>query len=263
MVSRSGERQRVVVTAGASGIGREVVARFLESGARVHVGDADQQALERLRMECPDVGSTRVDVSQEEQVEQLFDDAVGSLGGLDVLVAGAGIAGPTAPVESLALEDWRRCVSVNLDGGFLCVRLAAPPMKSQRSGSVVLISSAAGLHGYPLRTPYAAAKWGVIGLAKSLAMELGPFGIRVNAVCPGSVEGARMDGVIAREAAAKGESQESIRARYTAGVSLRTFVTARDIAETVHFLCSPAGARISGQAVAVDGHTENPGTLEK
>ena len=255
--------QRVVVTAGASGIGREIVARFLEAGAEVHVGDVDENALSRLDEECPDVGRTAVDVAVPEQVEQLFADALARLGGIDVLVAGAGIAGPTAPVEAVIPDDWRRCLAVNLDGGFHCARHAASPMKAQRSGSIVLISSTAGFHGYPLRTPYAAAKWGVIGLAKSLAMELGPYGVRVNAVCPGSVDGPRMDDVIAREAAAKGIEEEAVRARYTAGVSLRTFITARDIAETVYFLCSPAGARVSGQAIAVDGHLENPGTLEE
>jgi NAD(P)-dependent dehydrogenase (short-subunit alcohol dehydrogenase family) len=253
---------RVLITAGAGGIGRETVNGFIESGARVHVGDVDEGALEALVASHPDVSGTVVDVADPRAVDRLFDEGFDSLGGLDSLVACAGIGGPTGPVEDLALEDWRRCFGVNLEGAFLCARRAAPIMKATGSGSIVLISSTAGLYGYPLRTPYAAAKWGVIGLAKSLAMELGPFGVRVNAVCPGSVEGPRMEAVIANESTTKGIAADAVRARYQRGVSMRTFVTAGDIADMILFLCSPAGARVSGQAISVDGHTENLGSLE-
>ncbi len=253
---------RILITAGAAGIGRETVARFHAAGARVHVGDVDGSALEALRAAYPDVGTTVTDVSDEAAVARLFDDALKALGGLDGLVACAGVGGPTAAVEDVVLEDWRRCVAVNLDGAFLCARRAVPVMKAAGRGSIVLISSTAGLYGYPLRTPYAAAKWGVIGLAKSLAMEVGPFGVRVNAVCPGSVEGPRMDAVIATESRAKGVPVDAIRARYERGVSMRTFVSAADIAEMIVFLCSPGAARVSGQAISVDGHTENLGSLE-
>lgn len=254
---------RALITAGAAGIGRETVSGFVENGARVHVGDVDGHALQALLASHPDVSGTVADVADPTAVDRLFDEGYERLGGLDVLVACAGVSGPTGPVEDLGLEDWRRCFAVNLDGAFLCARRAAPLMKAAGAGAIVLISSTAGLYGYPLRTPYAAAKWGVIGLAKSLAMELGPFGVRVNAVCPGSVDGARMETVIANESAAKRVPADAVRDRYRRGVSMRTFVTARDIAEMILFLCSPAGAKISGQAISVDGHTENLGSLEE
>jgi len=179
-------------------------------------------------------------------------------GGLDTLCANAGIAGPTAPVEAIALEDWRRCVSVNLEGAFLAAKHSAPMMKAQGSGVMLLTSSTAGLYGYPNRAPYVAAKWGVIGLMKTLAMELGPFGVRVNAICPGAVEGPRMEGVLAREAALKGTTGDALYAGYAAANSMRSWVRAEDIARMALFLASPAARLVSGQAIAVDGHTENP-----
>ena len=135
---------------------------------------------------------------------------------------------------------------------------AAPMMVAQRAGAMLLTSSTAGIYGYPNRAPYAAAKWGVIGLMKTLAMELGPHGVRANAICPGAVEGPRMEGVLAREAAAKGSTRDAIYAGYAAGVSMRSFVTAEDVAAMAVFLASPGARLVSGQIIAVDGHTENP-----
>jgi NAD(P)-dependent dehydrogenase (short-subunit alcohol dehydrogenase family) len=175
-----------------------------------------------------------------------------------VLCANAGVAGPTAPVEAVALEDWRACVSVNLEGAFLAAKHAAPLMKAAGQGAMILTSSTAGIFGYPMRAPYAAAKWAVIGLMKTLAMELGPHGIRANAICPGAVEGPRMEGVLAREAAAKGMSRDQVYAGYAAGTSMRSFVEGRDIAEMALFLASERARLVSGQVIAVDGHTENP-----
>jgi NAD(P)-dependent dehydrogenase (short-subunit alcohol dehydrogenase family) len=173
-----------------------------------------------------------------------------------VLVNNAGSSGPTGPVESLDYADWRRTIEVNLDSQFLCTKQAVPMLREAGGGSIVNISSSAGLRGYPMRTPYAAAKWGVIGLTKTLAMELGPEGIRVNAICPGSVAGDRIDRVIEAAAEARGVGAETVRQGYLRQVSMRTFVSAEDVAELALFLCSEAGARISGQALAVDGHTE-------
>lgn len=180
------------------------------------------------------------------------------LDGLDVLCANAGIAGPTTPVEDIALADWRSCVSVNLEGAFLAAKHAAPMMKAAGKGAMVLTSSTAGIYGYPNRAPYAAAKWAVIGLMKTLAMELGPYGIRANAICPGAVEGPRMEGVLTREAAAKGMTRDAVYAGYAQGTSMRSFVTAQDIADMAVFLGSPGARMVSGQVIAVDGHTENP-----
>ncbi len=247
---------RVIVTAGGSGIGRAIAEAFLKQGAAVHVCDVAQEGLDEIKNAWPQVGTTRADVSDPAAVERLFGDAQDHLGGLDVLVNNAGIAGPTGRVEDLSLADWTRTLEVNLTGAFLCLRRAVALLRESLAASVVNIASTAGFMGYPLRTPYAAAKWAVIGLTKSAAMELGPAGIRVNAVCPGAVEGARMKRVIDAEARALGETPERVRDRYAETVSMRCFIKPEEIAAMVLFLCSPQGARITGQTIAVDGHTE-------
>jgi NAD(P)-dependent dehydrogenase (short-subunit alcohol dehydrogenase family) len=196
------------------------------------------------------------DVSDEAQVAALFRQCLQSLGGLDVLVNCAGIAGPTAAVADMAFADWRQCLAVNLDGTFLCCREAARLMGAQGAGAIVNLSSTAGLYGFPRRAPYASAKWALRGLTKTLAQELGPQGVRVNCVCPGSVEGERMDRVIAAEAAKTGQTQEEVRTLFTQAASLRSFVSAQDISNTIRFLASAQGARISGQEIVVDGNTE-------
>ncbi len=249
--------KRVVITAAAQGLGRAMAEAFLAAGARVHICDLEVVRLEAFRDATPALGATVADVAAPDEVARLFAEAEDRLGGLDVLVNNAGIAGPAGPIEDCAIEDWRRTVAVGLDGAFHCLRHAVPLLKAAGAGSIINISSTAGLMGYPLRAPYTAAKWALVGLTKSLAVELGPFGIRVNAICPGSVDGPRMDGVIAAEAAARGRTPEQVRESYLRNVSLRTFIDARDIAETALFLASDAGAKISGQALAVDGHTES------
>ena len=249
--------KRVVVTAGAAGIGRAIAEGFHQAGARVHVCDVDSSGLDELAGARPEIGRSRADVADPDQVARLFDEAVAGLGGLDVLINNAGIAGPTGPTEDCGIEDWRRTLRVNLDGAFFCLRHAIPLIKAAGAGSIVNLSSTAGLFGYPLRAPYVASKWAMVGLTKTLAIELGPFGIRANAVCPGSIDGPRMDRVIAAEAAARGTSEAVVREAYTRQTSLRCFIDASDIAEMVLFLCSDAGAKITGQAMAVDGHTES------
>jgi len=248
--------KRAVVTAGAGGIGRAIVESLMAAGARVHICDVDDARLAAVKEALPGLGGTLADVADPAAVDRLFDAALGALGGLDILVNNAGIAGPTAPADEISPENWRRTIAVDLDGAFHCARRAIPALKQAGGGSIVNIASTAGLFGFPNRSPYAAAKWGVIGLTKTLAMELGPYGIRVNAICPGSVAGPRMDQVIAADAAARGLDPADIREAYVAQVSMRTFVDAGDIANMALFVCSDAGAKISGQALAVDGHTE-------
>jgi NAD(P)-dependent dehydrogenase (short-subunit alcohol dehydrogenase family) len=186
----------------------------------------------------------------------MFEALEQAFGGLEVLINNAGIAGPTGPIETLDPAAWRRCVAVNLDGAFLCARRAVPLLKAAGGGAVVNISSTAGLMGYPLRTPYAAAKWAVIGLTKSLAIELGSHGIRVNAICPGAVDGARMARVARAEAVARGISEEQVRHAYVRTTSMRSFIPPEHVAAMALFLCSDLGASISGQAIAVDANTE-------
>ncbi|RFO96501.1 3-oxoacyl-[acyl-carrier-protein] reductase [Rhodoferax lacus] len=248
--------QRVLITAAASGIGLQTALDFVQDGARVFICDADALALQRTLAAHGSLAGMVCDVSQEAQVAALFRQGLQHLGGLDVLVNCAGIAGPTATVAEMAFADWRQCLSVNLDGTFLCCRAAAQVMGPQGSGAIVNLSSTAGLYGFPRRAPYASAKWALRGLTKTLAQELGPRGVRVNCVCPGSVEGERMDRVIAAEAAKTGQTEEAVRTLFTQTASLRTFVSAQDISNTIRFLASAQGARISGQEIVVDGNTE-------
>jgi NAD(P)-dependent dehydrogenase (short-subunit alcohol dehydrogenase family) len=172
------------------------------------------------------------------------------------LVNNAGVSGPNALVEDLSLEDWRQCLAVNLDGTFLCAREAAPLLRTQGFGSIVNLSSTAGLYGFPRRAPYAAAKWAIRGFTRTLAQELGPHGVRVNCICPGSVEGERIDRVIAAEARKTGQTEDQVRQQFQQAASLRSFVSAQDIANMILFVTSEQGARISGQDLVIDGHTE-------
>lgn len=243
--------RQVLITGGASGIGFVMAEAFAAQDCRVWITDVDAEALAR----CPRPWQAR---QADAADETAMRDVIGEMGRIDVLCANAGIAGPTARIEDVDLADWRDCVSVNLEGAFLAAKHAARPMKEARAGAIILTSSTAGLYGYPLRAPYAAAKWAMIGLMKTLAMELGPFGVRANAICPGAVEGPRMEAVLAREAAAKGMTRDQVYRGYAAGTSMRSFVTAEDIAELAVFLSSPEAAKISGQVIAVDGNTENP-----
>src|SRR5579863_310982 len=247
---------RVLVTAGASGIGRAIADLMLAHGARVHICDVSEPFLADFAKAWPDAGVTRADVSSEADVGRLFDDLRARLGGLDVLVNNAGIAGPTGGVEDIAPADWRRTIDICLTGQFLCAHHAVPMLKAAGGGAIVNLSSAAGRFGYAFRTPYSAAKWGVIGFTQSLAKELGPDNIRVNAILPGIVEGPRMTGVIAARAKQTSVSFEAMEKTYLDRVSLRRMVTAGDVAATVAYLLSPAGRNISGQTIGVDGNVE-------
>jgi NAD(P)-dependent dehydrogenase (short-subunit alcohol dehydrogenase family) len=173
------------------------------------------------------------------------------------MVNNAGIAGPTAAIEDIAIEDWRRTLAIDLDGVFYCLRRAVPLLKQAGGGSIVNLSSTAGLFGFPQRAPYVASKWAIVGLTKTLAMELGPFGIRANAICPGPVEGPRIERVISAAAESQGVDPEVVRKGLTGNISMRTFVSAQDIANMALFVCTDLGRNISGQALAVDGHTES------
>jgi NAD(P)-dependent dehydrogenase (short-subunit alcohol dehydrogenase family) len=248
-VDLSAKGMRVLVTAGGAGIGRVIADTFLEYGAKVHVCDLDERALKSLGAMTHSV----VDVAKLADVDRLFEDVQRMLGGLDVLVNNAGIAGPTAKVEDIEPEDWNRTIAIDLSGMFYCTRKAMPMIKRSGGGSIVNLSSAAGRHGFPQRTPYAAAKWGVVGFTKSLAAEAGPDKVRVNAILPGLVEGDRIERVIAAKAKATGVSHEEFRQKLLETTSLRSTVRAQDIANMALFLCTEPGERITGQALAVDG----------
>jgi NAD(P)-dependent dehydrogenase (short-subunit alcohol dehydrogenase family) len=251
--------KRVVVTAGAQGIGWAITQAFVAAGAEVFICDVNEQFLAAARERLPQVPQSRTDVSDEAQVDAMFAALHARWGGLDVLVNNAGIAGPTAAVEDTTLADWQQTIAVNLTGTFLCTRRAVPMLKQAGGGSIVNLSSAAGRLGFPLRTPYSASKFGVIGLTETWAMELGPSNIRVNAILPGIVEGERQERVIAAKAVSYGISHEEMRQRLLSSVSMRKMVTPQDIANQILFICSPAGASISGQSLSVCGNVEHLG----
>jgi len=249
-MNTSAKGLRVLVTAGAAGIGLAIARTFRDHGAKVHVCDVDDKALSALDR---DLHKTKADVADVADVERLFDDAKRTLGGLDVLVNNAGIAGPTAKVEDIGIEDWDRCIAVDLNGMFYCTRKAMPLLKAAGGGSIINLSSIAGRLGFALRTPYAAAKWAVVGFTESLAAEAGPQGVRVNCIQPGVVEGDRVERVIDAKAKRLGISSDEMRGRLLASVSLGVMVTAQDIANTALFLATDAGKHISGQAISVCG----------
>jgi len=222
----------------------------------VLICDVDAAALASFVKSHPGMSATQTDVSDEAAVERLFVEVKARLGGLDVLVNNAGIAGPTGPIDQLAVDDIRRTLDVDLMGQFLVARLSVPLLRASEEAAIINMSSVAGRLGYGLRTPYAAAKWGIVGFTASLAKELGPDGIRVNAILPGVVRGARIERVIRDRAAAAGISYQEMETQYLKQVSLRRMVEPEDIAAMALFLCSPAGANISGQAISVCGNVE-------
>src|SRR3954465_15017127 len=226
---------RVLVTAAGAGIGRVIAQTFVDNGARVHVCDLEDKALGALPEK---ITRTRADVANLADVERLFADAARQLGGLDVLVNNAGIAGPTAKVEDIRPEDWDRCIAVDLSGMFYCTRKAMPLIKAAGGGSIVNLSSAAGLHGFPQRSPYCAAKWGVVGFTKSLAVEAGPDKVRVNCICPGIVEGERIERVVEAKAKSLGVSREAFLEDFLATTSMRSTVSAQEIADMAFYLAS-------------------------
>ncbi len=247
--------KRCLITAGANGIGLVMARAFADAGYLVWVTDVDHGAVAALPA---GIRGTVCDASNEAAMELLFAEVAKDWGGLDVLCANAGIKGPTAAIEDMPLEGWHQCIGVNLDGAMLAAKYGARLMKPAGRGCMIFTSSTAGIYGVPYRAPYAAAKWAVIGLMKTVAMELGPFGIRANAICPGSVNGPRIDRVIEAEAAAKGTTPDVIRQGYASGTALKRLTDPEDVAHMALFLASDGARMVSGQAMTVDGFTINP-----
>src|SRR5258706_10764358 len=247
---------RVLVTAGAGGIGLAIARRFAAEGARVHTCDVGEVALSAIAASDPAVSTTPCDVSDRSAVQRLFAEALAKLGGLDVLVNNAGVAGPTAKIDEMNPEDWDRCLEICLTGQFNCTRLAVPHLRKSKNASIVNISSAAGRLGFAMRTPYAAAKWGVIGLTKSLSIELGADNIRVNAILPGLVAGDRQRRVLEAKAQQRGISYAEMERTAFSYTSIKDYVTPEQIADQILFMCSPRGRTISGQAISICGDTQ-------
>jgi NAD(P)-dependent dehydrogenase (short-subunit alcohol dehydrogenase family) len=248
---------RVFISGAAAGIGAAIAEAFLEVDANVYICDVDPSAIEKAKARNPKLHVGVADVGNRAQVDKVMDDALAKLGGLDVLINNAGIAGPTGEIEEIEPDDWDRTISTNLNSQYYFLRKAVPVLKKTSTNpSIIAMSSVAGRLGYAFRTPYSSTKWAIVGLVKSLAVELGPSNIRVNAILPGVVQGERMDRVIAARAESTGVAFEEMKEEYLKKISLRRMVTVDDIAATALFLCSPAGQNISGQAISVDGNVE-------
>jgi NAD(P)-dependent dehydrogenase (short-subunit alcohol dehydrogenase family) len=251
-----GEQQVVLITGAASGIGRRTAERFLERGDEVHICDVSADMIGEFLEANPSATGSVADIGNRDDVDRVFAELAQHHEHLDVLVNNAGIAGPSAPIDTHDEDGWDQCIQVNLSGTFYMTRRAVPFLRKSGGGAIINISSTAALHGYPLRSAYAASKWAMMGLMKTWAMELGPEGIRVNAVCPTSVEGPRIDAVIAREAEQRGLSIDKVREVYLRQTSMRSFVSPDEVADTILFLASDAARKISGQSISVDGNTE-------
>jgi NAD(P)-dependent dehydrogenase (short-subunit alcohol dehydrogenase family) len=247
---------RVLITAGGSGIGLKVAEAFEREGAHVHVCDIDGSAVTVLTRSHPTISASECDVADRAAVAGLFEAAIGKLGGLDCLVNNAGIAGPTGPVDEINPEDWDRCLAVCLTGQYNCTRLAVEHLKRSFNPSIINLSSAAGKFGFPNRSPYAAAKWGVIGFSKSIARELGEYGIRCNAILPGIVEGDRIRRVIDAKAQVLGKPFDEVESGMIALASIKEMIKPEQLADMILFLASSHGRTISGQAISVDADSQ-------
>jgi NAD(P)-dependent dehydrogenase (short-subunit alcohol dehydrogenase family) len=243
---------RVIVTAAAAGIGLKVAEAFEREGARVLACDIDAAALADFEASHPNMGTSICDVADRSAVAALFEKALARLGGLDCLVNNAGIAGPTGPVQEIEPAEWDRCIAVCLTSQFNCTRMAVEHLKQSRNASIINLSSAAGKFGFRYRSPYSAAKWGVIGFTKSIARELGPYGIRCNAILPGLVEGERIRRVIEAKAHSLGKSFAEVETEWLALASVKEMIKPEQIADMILFLASPRGRTISGQAISID-----------
>lgn len=250
-VDLSGER--VVVTAAASGIGLVIAQAFQARGGKVAICDVDDRALEAAETALPGALIQRTDVGDPADVAAFFAAVERGMGGVDVLVNNAGIAGPTANVEDVEPDALGSTLGVNVGSQFHCARHAVPGMKQRRKGVILNVSSIAGRLGFPMRTAYAASKWAVVGLSKSLAIELGEYDIRVNAILPGHVRTDRFERVVAAKAEAVGLPVDEMRRQYLDVVSLKRNVEMADIANMALYLASPFGRNITGQAISVCG----------
>lgn len=247
---------RVLVNAAAGGTGPFIAKGFLRGGAQVLACDVNAEGLAALKTDWPSLAIRQSDASSETDVAATFEQMFTTFGGIDVLVNNVGIAGPTAPIDEITLDEWNRSIAVNLTSHFLFARAAAPLMRAQGSGLIVNISSGSAKTGLPLRLPYVVSKGAVLSLTANLARELGPFGIRVNAILPGAIRGERIQRVIERKAAALNVLPEEYERDMLRFISLRTMVEPEDVAAMICFLASPQGARISGQMIGVDGNVE-------
>jgi NAD(P)-dependent dehydrogenase (short-subunit alcohol dehydrogenase family) len=249
--------KRVVISAGAGGIGRVTAERFLAEGARVFICDVDRTALAALEGHHPALFAMYADVSKSEHVAAFYDQVEAAAGGVDVLVNNAGVSGPTKMVDDVTDAEWSQTIGVNVNGLFFMARRAATLMKRQKGGVILNMSSTAGRLGMPLRSPYSTSKYAVRGLTDALAVELGQYNIRVNAIMPGLVNGPRGQRVMAEQARARGLSYEAYMPTVLHNISMHSMVEMEEIADMTVFLASERAPHVSGQSVGVCGNFES------
>lgn len=250
----SEKTKRIIISAAADGIGKVIAEAYLKIGAKVAICDINEDKINAFKKSHPGALAEVCDVGNDDDLSAWLDRSLEFLGGCDTLVNNAGIAGPTAPIEKVSPDEVRAVLNIGLVAQFHCIAKVLPGMKAQKSGLIVNMSSVGGLHAFPNRTPYSAAKRGVLGLTESLAAEVGPDNIRVNSICPGAISGERQERVIASRAEAEQRSVEEVRKDVLSANSMRTFIPPEDIAGCVLYLDSPVGVRISGQVISIDGH---------
>jgi len=251
--------KKIIISAAADGIGWSIAQECMSNGALVYVSDKNKEALDNIsRHELYEkqLFLDRVNTHNFQEVENYFNKIKDKVDKIDALINNVGIAGPTGKLEDLDINDWKQTIDININSHFYYTKCAIPLLKKNNGGSIINLSSTAGLFGFPLRIPYAASKWAVIGMTKSLSMELGEFNVRVNAICPGSVYGDRMKRVIEAKAKSLGVTEDSLQKDYESMISLKTFVNKEDIANMAVFLLSQEAHKISGQVMTIDGNTE-------
>ena len=251
--------KRIIISAAADGIGWSIAQACMSNGAIVYVTDKNKDALDKISKHNlfeKQLFLDRVNTNDFQEVENYYIKINEKINSIDALINNVGIAGPTGKLEELNINDWKETIDININSHFYYTKYAIPLLKKNNGGSIINLSSTAGLFGFPLRTPYAASKWAIIGMTKSLAIELGEFNIRVNSICPGSVTGDRMKRVIEAKAKSLGVTEDSLKKDYESMISLKTFVDKEDIANITVFLLSKEAHRISGQVITVDGNTE-------
>ncbi len=259
MLGNSLKNKKIVISAGASGIGWATTKICVAKGASVYLCDIDNSALNKIKKHPQynkKIFAANVDASKESAVIKFFKDIKKKFKYLDGLINNVGIAGPTGSIEKLNSRDWVRTLYVNVISHFYFTKQTIPLMKKSKHGSIINISSGAGIMGFPLRSSYAASKWAVVGLTKTLAMELGKYKIRVNAVCPGTIKGYRIERVIIYKAKFTKISPKIIEDDFISMSSMKTWVAEEDIGNMCAFLISNEANKVSGQVIAVDGNTE-------
>jgi len=254
---KSLNNKKIIISAGASGIGWATARVCLSKGAYVYLCDIDNKSLNKIKkhpLANKKLFYYECDASDEDDVSNFFSQVNRKTKKVDALINNVGVAGPTGTIEKLSSEDWEKTLKINVISHFYFTKLAIPMLKKNKGGSIINISSGAGIMGFPLRSPYAASKWAVIGLTKTLAMELGKFKIRVNAICPGTIKGDRMIRVIRDKAKFLKVSKKKIEKDFISMASMNCWINEEDIGKMCSYLISSDGEKISGQAIPIDGN---------